>query len=87
MQALRQLSRSARLFPAVTRLAPSVVPARCYAKEVRFGTEGQQAMLQGVNKLADAVAVTLGPKVSVRVKRSGERGTERVLVKCTVNPA
>lgn len=63
MQALRHLSRSARIFSSPARLAPSVVPARCYAKEVRFGTEGQQSMLQGVNKLADAVAVTLGPKV------------------------
>lgn len=62
MQALRHLSRSARIFSSPARLAPSVVPARCYAKEVRFGTEGQQSMLQGVNKLADAVAVTLGPK-------------------------
>lgn len=74
MQALRYLSRSARLFPAVTRLAPSVVPARCYAKEIKFGTEGQQAMLQGVNKLADAVAVTLGPKVCGWVQRAGGRG-------------
>lgn len=31
-------------------------------KDVRFGTEGRALMLQGVDKLADAVSVTLGPK-------------------------
>jgi len=40
-------------------------PRRAYAtgKDVRFGTEARSLMLQGVQKLADAVAVTLGPKV------------------------
>ncbi|MCG8429127.1 MAG: chaperonin GroEL, partial [Chromatiales bacterium] len=32
------------------------------AKEVRFGDSARQRMLQGVNILADAVKVTLGPK-------------------------
>jgi chaperonin GroEL len=32
------------------------------AKEVRFGTEARNKMLKGVNILADAVKVTLGPK-------------------------
>lgn len=31
-------------------------------KELNFGTEGRALMLQGVDKLADAVSVTLGPK-------------------------
>ena len=31
-------------------------------KDVKFGVEGRQLMLQGVNMLADAVQVTLGPK-------------------------
>mmetsp|Transcript_11197 Transcript_11197/g.33435 ORF Transcript_11197/g.33435 Transcript_11197/m.33435 type:complete len:574 (-) Transcript_11197:444-2165(-) len=31
-------------------------------KELGFGTEGRALMLQGVDKLADAVSVTLGPK-------------------------
>lgn len=34
------------------------------AKEVRFGVECRTAILAGVDKLADAVEVTLGPKVS-----------------------
>jgi len=47
------------LAPAVA----TVMPRRNYAaKDVRFGNDGRQAMLEGVNKLADAVAVTLGPK-------------------------
>ena len=31
-------------------------------KEIKFGTEGRNGMLAGVNQLADAVQVTLGPK-------------------------
>ena len=31
-------------------------------KDVRFGNEARQLILAGVNKLADAVEVTLGPK-------------------------
>ena len=32
------------------------------AKEVKFGNNARQGMLNGVNVLADAVKVTLGPK-------------------------
>ena len=32
------------------------------AKEVRFSKDARNAMLAGVNTLADAVRVTLGPK-------------------------
>ncbi|KAF5286669.1 hypothetical protein FQR65_LT12473, partial [Abscondita terminalis] len=35
---------------------------RWYAKDVRFGPEVRALMLQGVDILADAVAVTMGPK-------------------------
>ncbi|XP_034834297.1 63 kDa chaperonin, mitochondrial-like [Maniola hyperantus] len=35
---------------------------RKYAKEVRFGPDVRSIMLQGVDILADAVAVTMGPK-------------------------
>ncbi|KAG6449933.1 hypothetical protein O3G_MSEX006338 [Manduca sexta] len=37
-------------------------PRRHYAKEVRFGPDVRSLMLQGVDVLADAVAVTMGPK-------------------------
>ena len=33
------------------------------AKDVRFGTEVRQEMLKGVDTLADAVSVTMVPKV------------------------
>lgn len=33
------------------------------AKDIRFGVEARAAMLQGVEQLADAVKVTMGPKV------------------------
>ena len=36
---------------------------RFFAKDVRFGPEVRALMLQGVDILADAVAVTMGPKV------------------------
>lgn len=36
-----------------------------YAKDVKFGADARALMLQGVDLLADAVAVTMGPKVSV----------------------
>lgn len=32
------------------------------AKDVRYGSESRDLLLKGINKLADAVAVTLGPK-------------------------
>jgi chaperonin GroEL len=32
------------------------------AKEIRFGQEARSKLLAGVNRLADAVRVTLGPK-------------------------
>lgn len=36
---------------------------RTYAKDVKFGADVRALMLQGVDVLADAVAVTMGPKV------------------------
>lgn len=47
-------------------LARNNVPkyfARNYAKDIRFGPEVRKLMLEGVDILADAVAVTMGPKV------------------------
>ena len=32
------------------------------AKEIRFGAEARQSLEAGVNAVADAVKVTLGPK-------------------------
>ena len=32
------------------------------AKEIKFGVEARSALEAGVNKLADTVRVTLGPK-------------------------
>ena len=37
--------------------------ARAYAKDIKFGADARALMLQGVDTLADAVAVTMGPKV------------------------
>ncbi len=57
------------VFPAgAVASAPGVVASsrRGYAKDVRFGAESREKMLSGVDVLADAVAVTMGPKVSQR---------------------
>jgi len=59
------LARTARLPLSLRHTAPSHLAAlssRTYAKDVRFGGEVRAEMLKGVNVLADAVAVTLGPK-------------------------
>lgn len=42
------------------RMAPALT--RTYAKDLKFGSEARVLMLQGVDLLADAVAVTMGPK-------------------------
>ena len=34
------------------------------AKDIKFGVEARALMLRGVEELADAVKVTMGPKVS-----------------------
>ena len=38
---------------------------RHYAKDIKFGIDCRAAVLEGVEKLADAVQVTLGPKVKL----------------------
>lgn len=62
IQPARQILSSKVLAP---RLAASFSTAqqRYSAKELKFGSDARAAMLQGVEVLADAVAVTLGPKV------------------------
>ena len=51
---------------SLTRTAATAAPrqVRCFAagKDIKFGVEGRAAMLEGVQQLADAVQVTLGPK-------------------------
>ena len=51
---------------AARQLTPSISyqQRKNYAKDVKFGAEVRASMLQGVDILADAVAVTMGPKVS-----------------------
>ncbi|KAH8281431.1 hypothetical protein KR054_000435 [Drosophila jambulina] len=44
------------------RISSHLWQARSYAKDVKFGPEVRAMMLQGVDVLADAVAVTMGPK-------------------------
>jgi chaperonin GroEL len=49
--------------PSLLRMTCSrQLAMRTYAKDVKFGAEVRAMMLQGVDILADAVAVTMGPK-------------------------
>ena len=47
-------------------------PAVAAHKEVKFSNDGRQAMLAGVNLLANAVSVTLGPKGRNVIIEQGE---------------
>merc|ERR1719290_735914 len=58
---LARVSRSA-IRPLITSHHLAALGSRGYAKDVRFGAEVRAEMLKGVNVLADAVAVTMGPK-------------------------
>lgn len=55
----------ARSSSAIRRTGPKVakaILARGAHKEIKFSNEGRAAMLAGVDTLANAVSVTLGPK-------------------------
>ena len=56
-------SRVLRTLHRPLRAAPALQSRRGYAKDLKFGADARVAMLQGVDTLADAVAVTMGPKV------------------------
>lgn len=65
-QAMHRSTELSGVHIAVMRVSQAALlqAARGYAsKDVRFGIECREAVLAGVNKLADAVQVTLGPKV------------------------
>ncbi|KAJ2944757.1 hypothetical protein O0L34_g1645 [Tuta absoluta] len=54
--------RLQNLFNRLLTYKRNIFTVRHYAKEVRFGPDVRSIMLQGVDILADAVAVTMGPK-------------------------
>ena len=59
------MHRAIKLLRSPTTLnALKTAQIRLYAKDVRFGSEVRGLMLEGVDVLADAVAVTMGPKVN-----------------------
>uniref|UniRef100_A0A8C0CMY6 Heat shock protein 60 n=1 Tax=Balaenoptera musculus TaxID=9771 RepID=A0A8C0CMY6_BALMU len=57
---LSPVKTSRGIRPVSRALAPHLT--RAYAKDVKFGADARALMLQGVDLLADAVAVTMGPK-------------------------
>ncbi|KAK6911883.1 Chaperonin Cpn60/GroEL/TCP-1 family [Dillenia turbinata] len=57
------LSSSSRSSTAKTLVSTGIIGIREYgAKDINFGVGARASMLQGVNELADAVRVTMGPK-------------------------
>lgn len=59
------MHRAGFLLRAARSQAPRLLQKRNFAaKELKFGPEARGAMLAGVDILTDAVAVTMGPKVS-----------------------
>eukprot|EP01083_Nonionella_stella_P148601 470742_1 len=53
---------SSKSVAALSGARRSIGATRFMSKEIKFGVDGRAAMLNGVNLLADAVQVTLGPK-------------------------
>jgi len=53
---------SSNIFRLATRKANKPSLARGAHKEIRFSNEGRASILKGVDILANAVSVTLGPK-------------------------
>lgn len=68
--------------PRLPTQAAELLQTRGYAaKELLFGVDCRSAVLAGVEKLADAVQVTLGPKVSGRFAISGTGGARGVCLR------
>ena len=55
--------RASRL---VSQNANKAMVMRHFAKDIKFGSDVRALMLQGVDVLTDAVAVTMGPKVNIK---------------------
>ena len=63
----RPLLRSIKTPSRVAQACFSTTHSQNAPKEIKTGTEARALMLKGVDLLADTVAVTLGPKVSIFV--------------------
>lgn len=57
-------------WPQLTRRKIHGVSVRAGAKRVSFGNDGRRGLLAGINKLADAIAITLGPKGNLGIPNS-----------------
>ena len=61
--------RTVNLHRLVSQSARSMTQTRFYtANDLKFGQEARINMLKGVDVLADAVAVTMGPKVLISIE-------------------
>ena len=56
------------VFGCMAQIGSRLSWSRNYAaKDIRFGVEARALMLKGVEELADAVKVTMGPKVTEQI--------------------
>lgn len=54
------------------KVSGRIISSRNYvAKDINFGVGARAAMLQGVSEVADAVKVTMGPKVYIFIFSEG----------------
>jgi len=58
----RSLRRAASKAASKTTTAAGLTQTRNAHKEIKFSNEGRASILKGVDILANAVSVTLGPK-------------------------
>lgn len=70
MNRLSALPRAVAARSAAAPRAPLLARAYASHKEIKFSNEGRAAMLRGVDILANAVSVTLGPKGASLAARS-----------------
>jgi chaperonin GroEL len=59
----RHTTQTEKMLSRHVKSSLRTMPVLHYSKELKFGADGRRAMLVGVDLLADAVSVTMGPKV------------------------
>ena len=67
-------------FSRLAKPTSNLLQRRFMAKDVRFGAEVRAEMLKGVDVLADAVSVTMGPKVNNDMNRSRQSAQLRTQI-------
>lgn len=56
------MHRVPQVIQRLSKPCTASMASRNYSKQIKFGSAAREEMLAGVDKLASAVAVTMGPK-------------------------